>query len=69
MAWTHEHVEVLTAVIVTLATLIHAVRSVMQWSLQLGPYTVPQWVSWLLVLIAGYVSVHFWRKIAVANKA
>lgn len=63
MQWTHEHAEVLAAVIFVLAFAAHGVRVVQGWSLQLGPYSVPMWASWIAVLAAGYLTYHFWRKI------
>ncbi len=63
MAWTHEHAEILTAVVVTAAAFLHLLRNLSGWILQVGPYTVPQWISWIAVIVAGYLAYHFWRKI------
>ncbi len=63
MAWTHENAEVLTAVIFTLVSLTHLVRAASGWDMQVGPYPVPMWLSWLAVVLIGYLAIHFWRKI------
>jgi len=49
--------------VVTLAALTHLIRIAQGWLLQLGPYSIPQWISGIAVIVAGYLGVHFWQKI------
>ncbi|MDY6769244.1 MAG: hypothetical protein SVW02_04015, partial [Candidatus Nanohaloarchaea archaeon] len=62
MNWTNDHVEVLAALVFTIAGAVHLVRAAAGWEMQLGPHAVPMWGSWLAVVIAGYLAVHFWRR-------
>ena len=56
-------VELLSALVFTLAFGLHLARSIMQWSLQLGPYEVPIYVSYAVVVIVGFLTYDFWRKV------
>lgn len=59
----HKQVEALSAVIFTIVFAGHALRAVMGWSLQSGPYSVPMYVSWIAVLVAGLLAYSFWSKV------
>lgn len=59
----HHQVELLSAVIFTLAFVAHLARSLMQWGLQLGPYEVPIYVSYVVVVVVGFLTYDFWRKV------
>jgi uncharacterized membrane protein YhaH (DUF805 family) len=40
------------------AAILHLIRSIMQWDLVLNNFPVPFWLSWLLVVVAGFLC--FW---------
>jgi len=45
-----------TSSIFALIALLHALRLVYGWRVTLGDWTVPVWVSWVGLLIAGYLA-------------
>lgn len=59
----HHQVELLSAVVFTLAFGLHLARAVMQWSLQLGPYEIPIYVSYAVIVVVGFLAYDFWRKV------
>lgn len=44
---------VATSVVFSLVTIVHALRIIRSWEAVIGGFTVPIWVSWLAVVIAG----------------
>lgn len=38
-----------------------AIRSIMQWSVQIGPLSVPLWFSWVAVVITGGLCIWAFR--------
>jgi len=45
-----------TSSIFALIALLHALRLVYGWKVMLGDWTAPLWVSWVGLLIAGYLA-------------
>lgn len=41
--------------------LIHISRLIFQWSVVLAGWTVPMWVSWVALVLAGYLSYNALR--------
>ena len=58
----HE-VEVLTAVVVSLAFLLHFYRVVTQKALTLGTWVVPMWLSYLAVIVTLTIIYFHWKAI------
>ncbi|MAF36611.1 hypothetical protein CL622_05845 [archaeon] len=48
--------------LILFAGLLHLTRSVAGWSLVVGGYAVPMWISWLAVIITGYLSYNLLKK-------
>ncbi|MEK9183950.1 MAG: hypothetical protein AAB890_02660 [Patescibacteria group bacterium] len=46
----------LTGTIFSLITLLHLSRILMGWEANIGGWDVPMWLSWLAVVIAGYLA-------------
>jgi hypothetical protein len=42
----------LTGIIFTLVALFHLVRIYMEWPVMIGDWSVPQWVSWVALIVA-----------------
>jgi len=51
----------LSSVIFGLVALLHAARAIAGWAVQIGPLSVPLWFSWVVVVIAGGLSVWAFR--------
>ncbi len=47
----------LVAVIFSIIAVLHAVRGIYQWEAVVAGVAIPVWVSWVAVLIAGYLAV------------
>jgi hypothetical protein len=45
------------AIIFGIIMIIHMARITGQWEAVIGSWTVPMWVSWAAVIIAGYLAV------------
>ena len=48
----------ITAVIFSLVALLHLLRLVMGWSIVIDSWTVPMWVSWVGLVVAGGLSYY-----------
>jgi hypothetical protein len=48
----------IAAVIFALAALLHLLRLVMGWSIVIDSWTVPMWVSWIGLVVAGGLSYY-----------
>lgn len=44
-----------------IVAIAQAIRSIMQWPVQIGPLNVPLWFSWIAVVIAGSLCVWAFR--------
>lgn len=40
-----------------LVALLHFVRIINGWELVLGDYSIPMWMSWVVVVLLGYLTV------------
>ena len=54
-------------VIFALITVVHGLRIISGWSTEIGGWTVPMWVSWLAVLVAGYLAYTGFKMMKKAN--
>ena len=45
-----------TAVIFLIIAVLHLLRIVLGWHAEIGGWTVPMWLSWIAVLVAGFLS-------------
>ena len=45
-----------TAIIFSLVTLLHALRLLRGWHVVIGDISVPVWISWIGLAIAGYLA-------------
>jgi hypothetical protein len=43
----------LTGIIFTLVALFHLVRIYMEWPVMIADWSVPKWVSWVALIVAG----------------
>ncbi|MCP6719048.1 MAG: hypothetical protein KJI71_02305 [Patescibacteria group bacterium] len=43
-------------IIFFIIALVHLTRIIMVWNAVVGSWAVPMWVSWIAVLIAGYLA-------------
>jgi len=57
---------VAAGVIFALVTLLHLSRITMGWSIVIGSWTVPMWVSWIGLVVAGALSF-FGLRLAARN--
>ena len=48
----------IAAVIFALVALLHLLRLVMGWSVVIDAWTVPMWVSWVALVVAGALSYY-----------
>ncbi len=48
----------IAAVIFALVSLLHLLRLVMGWSIVIDSWTVPMWVSWIGLVVAGGLSYY-----------
>ena len=47
----------LTAIIFAVVALGHLLRSLQTWQVQVGPYSVPMWVSWSGFVVASVLAI------------
>ena len=43
-------------IIFTIVGILHLLRAVFSWSLQVGTFNIPLWTSWVAVVILAYLS-------------
>lgn len=46
----------MTGVIFGVVALFHLVRVFLGWSVNIGPYNIPMWVSFIGLVVAGFLS-------------
>ena len=47
----------LSGVIFGVVALLQLVRALAGWAVQIGPWSVPVWFSWIVVAVAGALSI------------
>ena len=47
----------ISALIFTLVTLGHLIRLLRQWTIQIGPLSVPMFVSWVGLIVAALMAI------------
>jgi hypothetical protein len=52
---THKSYMLTVGVIFLVIAILHLLRIVFQWDAMIGGWLVPQWVSWVAVIFAGYL--------------
>jgi len=50
-----------SAIVFTLVFLLHVLRLVYGWSAMIGGWTVPVWVSWIGVVVSGFLALEGFR--------
>jgi len=50
----------LAAVIFGLIALLHLLRSILSWQASIANWNVPLWLSYVAVVVAGYLSWHMY---------
>ncbi len=45
-----------TGVIFSLVAVLHALRLLLGWDAVIGSWEVPRWLSWLALILAGYLA-------------
>jgi len=60
----HKHYAMVSAIVFALVAVVQVLRLVNQWAVQVGPYTVPLWVSWIAVIVAAALSLWGFRTAA-----
>ena len=51
----------LASVVFGIVAFLHLLRSVFSWPMVLGNFNVPLYVSYIVVIVAGYLSWHMWN--------
>jgi hypothetical protein len=52
---THKSYTLVVSVIFFVVAILHLLRIILQWDAMVGGWLVPQWVSWVAVIFAGYL--------------
>jgi hypothetical protein len=60
--------EVVSAVVFAFVAILHALRAIQGWSLQIEAWTIPVWGSWAAAGIAALMSVWGFKR-ALARRA
>jgi hypothetical protein len=55
-------------IIFTLVALFHLVRIYMEWPVIIGDWSVPKWVSWVALIVAGFLAIVGFRFTAEENE-
>ncbi len=53
---THKNFFTISSGIFSIITVLHLTRIIYGWSAVVGGWQVPLWVSWIAVLVAGYLA-------------
>ena len=51
----------LAAVIFGIIALLHLLRSILSWPARIADFDLPLWLSYIAVVVAGYLSWHMWN--------
>ncbi len=52
---THKNFLTTTGIIFLVIALIHLLRIIMGWDVVIGDLEVPMWISWIALLVTGYL--------------
>jgi hypothetical protein len=58
----------IAGIIFSIVAFIHALRILYGWEVVIGGWSVPQWVSWVALLVAGFLGYEG-RRLAKKSKA
>jgi hypothetical protein len=47
---------IVAGLIFLLVAIVHALRLALRWNVMLQGWTVPMWVSWIAVVVAGFLA-------------
>jgi len=47
----------IVSIVFILVALLHFLRILNSWTLELGGYMIPMWMSWVVVILLGYLAV------------
>ena len=47
-----------TGVIFAVVTIVHLLRALNGWDVNIGDFALPMWTSWVTVVVAGTLSYH-----------
>lgn len=50
-----------TSVLFLVIALLHLLRLVYGWQAVIGGWTAPMWLSWVALVVAGYLGYEGWR--------
>jgi len=50
-----------SGIIFGIVAIIQVIRAVSEWPVQIGPYAVPVWFSWIAFVVAGALSIWAFR--------
>ena len=50
----------LAAIVFGIIALLHLVRSVFSWTVSIAGFNIPVWLSYIVVIVAGYLSWHMY---------
>ena len=57
---TNKQAHTLTATLFTIISVLHLTRVAKGWDAVIAGWQVPMWVSWVAIVVAGYLAYHFW---------
>lgn len=66
LVMTQESFSVTAGVIFLIIAILHVLRIIIGWDAIIGGWAVPSWVSWLAIIVAGYLAYEGFR---LAKKA
>lgn len=55
------NLHLVAATIFGIVAIVHAIRLAANLPLTLGSWRAPLWMSWIAVIVAGYLAVLFWK--------
>lgn len=60
----HKNYAMVSALVFAVVAVVQVLRLVNQWTVQIGPYAVPLWFSWIAVIVAAALSLWGFRTAA-----
>jgi len=49
---------IIVSIVFVVVTLLHSLRIIFDWSMRVGNWDVPMWLSWLAVIFVGMLAYH-----------